>query len=111
MVKGGRSTASSIQYSKIPALIWAHIRDQNTTRDATNEFVVIAHNSPYTTYSERRNLCKDVRRLLEDIIKLQHNPNYGLLQCCRTSEIAHKLDIFQNLLKFRFSCQVRLNRT
>ncbi|KAM8719830.1 hypothetical protein ACLKA7_005970 [Drosophila subpalustris] len=93
----------------VPALIWAHIRGQNTTRDATDaEFVVIAHNSPYASYSERRNLCNSMCQEIHWLtgtrfIKLQHNPNFGLVQCCRTSEIAHKLDHFPKFAEIPLS--------
>lgn len=83
----------------VPALIWAHVRALQPVANSTNEFVVVGHNSPFLTSNEREGLCpsmcQEVAWLKDSLFgKLQHYPVYGLVQCCRLSDITHKLDNF-----------------
>ncbi|KAL7742661.1 hypothetical protein ACLKA6_018730 [Drosophila palustris] len=83
----------------VPAHIWAHIRALQPTLNGTDEFVVVGHNSPFITNNERVGLCSSMCQevdWLKDTLfsKLQHYPVYGLVQCCRLSDVADKLDNF-----------------
>ncbi|XP_034484306.1 uncharacterized protein LOC117789364 isoform X1 [Drosophila innubila] len=83
----------------VPAHIWAHIRALQPSLNGTDEFVVVAHNSPFITNNERLGLCSSICEQvdwLKDTLfsKLQHYPVYGIIQCCRLSDVEDKLDNF-----------------
>ncbi|XP_062140087.1 uncharacterized protein LOC133848502 [Drosophila sulfurigaster albostrigata] len=89
----------------VPSHIWAHIRhlpqqSEASINNATNdEFVAIAHNSPFVTNDQRQELCNsmchEVPWLKDSLfMKLQNYPIYGVVQCCRVADVVDKLDYF-----------------
>ncbi|XP_017872555.1 PREDICTED: uncharacterized protein LOC108620170 [Drosophila arizonae] len=85
----------------VPAHIWAHVRNVEPALNAS-DFVVIAHNSPFFTINERNGLCQsmchEVPWLKKSLFsKLQKYPVYGLVQCCKATDVQNKLDNFPKL--------------
>ncbi|XP_033253336.1 uncharacterized protein LOC108165131 isoform X4 [Drosophila miranda] len=84
---------------KLPAHIWAHVRDLHPTGKAQDEFVVIGHNSPFFKAEDMKEfcptMCEQVDWLKNSVFgSLRDYPAYGLVQCCRVQDVAHKLDNF-----------------
>ncbi|XP_001355341.3 uncharacterized protein [Drosophila pseudoobscura] len=84
---------------KLPAHIWAHVRDLHPTGKAQDEFVVIGHNSPFFKAEDMNEfcptMCEQVAWLKNSVFgSLRDYPAYGLVQCCRVQDVAHKLDNF-----------------
>ncbi|EDW52726.1 GM11220 [Drosophila sechellia] len=82
----------------IPAHIWAHVQAVEKTGTGQDEFVIIGHNSPFYR-SDLSNLCPSMcnqvswqRNTL--FARLLEFPAFGLVQCCRVEDVAHKLDNF-----------------
>ncbi|XP_023159565.2 uncharacterized protein LOC111591890 [Drosophila hydei] len=87
----------------VPAHIWAHVRPVEPTVNGTDEFVLVAHNSPFFTTRERNGLCESICHEVPWLQKslfsrLRHYPVYGLVQCCKVIDVQHKLDHFPKLL-------------
>ncbi|TDG41159.1 hypothetical protein AWZ03_012418 [Drosophila navojoa] len=83
----------------VPALIWAQVRAVAPSVNVTNEFVVIAHNSPFLKVNERNGLCEsmchEVPWLRHSLFsKLHQYPFYGLAECCHVADVQDKLDNF-----------------
>ncbi|XP_017064393.1 uncharacterized protein LOC108103435 [Drosophila eugracilis] len=83
----------------IPAHIWAHIHALEKTGSVQDEFVIIGHNSPFTTYDNSSDLCLsmcDQISWLRNTLfaRLHRHPNFGLVYCCRVEDVANKLDNF-----------------
>ncbi|XP_017872636.1 PREDICTED: uncharacterized protein LOC108620242 isoform X1 [Drosophila arizonae] len=83
----------------VPALIWAQVRAVAPNANVTEEFVIIAHNSPFLKIDERNELCEsmchEVPWLRQSLFgKLQQYPVYGLAQCCHVADVQHKLENF-----------------
>ncbi|XP_032597246.1 uncharacterized protein LOC6569176 [Drosophila grimshawi] len=99
----------------VPAHIWAHIRAVEPTVNGTDEFVVIAHNSPFFTSSDRdglcRSMCEEVDWLKNSMFfKLRHYPAYGLVQCCHVLDVENKLDNFpKNIVQSTFIEPVQIS--
>ncbi|EDW31039.1 GL15238 [Drosophila persimilis] len=84
---------------KLPAHIWAHVRDLHPTGKAQDEFVVIGHNSPFFKAEDMKEfcptMCEQVAWLKNSVFgSLRDYPAYGFVQCCRVQDVAHKLDNF-----------------
>ncbi|EDW05775.1 uncharacterized protein LOC6586162 [Drosophila mojavensis] len=79
----------------VPAHIWAHVRALQPTGTIADEFVVVAHNSPYYTVAELGSFCADICAeipwLRESLFGQLHLvPQYGVVNCCRMDQL-HKL--------------------
>lgn len=84
----------------VPEHIWAHVRALQPTGTVADEFVVVAHNSPYYTVPELGSFCADICAeipwLRESLFGQLHLvPQYGVVHCCR-------MDQLQKLTDFSF---------
>ncbi|SPP78285.1 Hypothetical predicted protein [Drosophila guanche] len=83
----------------VPAHIWAHVRDLHPTGNPQDELVVIGHNSPFFKGEKMSDfcptMCDQVAWMKNSLFgSLLDYPAYGLVQCCRVQDVAHKLDNF-----------------
>ncbi|KAH8289767.1 hypothetical protein KR054_010480, partial [Drosophila jambulina] len=83
----------------VPAHIWAHVRALEPAGGAHDEFVLIGHNSPFfrsdNSSAMCSSMCDQVPWLRSSLFASLHEfPAYGLVQCCRVEDVAHKLDNF-----------------
>ncbi|ALC49126.1 CG2233 [Drosophila busckii] len=77
---------------QIPAQIWAHVRTLEPTGEPSDEFVVVAHNSPYANIAELSSFCVD---MCNEIPWLRNSlfgqlhllPMYGVVHCCRIDQL------------------------
>uniref|UniRef100_W8ATU0 Uncharacterized protein n=1 Tax=Ceratitis capitata TaxID=7213 RepID=W8ATU0_CERCA len=82
-----------------PAYIWAYVQSQTGTK-SEEDFVVIAHNSPYIKDPGHQPLCEfdicdTVDWLKESKFgKLRQLPTLGYTFCCRPREVANVIDNF-----------------
>ncbi|XP_034489887.1 uncharacterized protein LOC117793629 [Drosophila innubila] len=87
----------------VPAYIWAHVRSLQPEGNAADEFVLVAHNSPYVNVLELGTLCDDI---CSEIPWLSNSlfgglhllPMYGVVHCCR-------MDAVDKLTEFPFDKQ------
>ncbi|EDX17376.1 uncharacterized protein LOC6725408 [Drosophila simulans] len=82
----------------IPAHIWAHVQAVEKTGTGQDEFVIIGHNSPFYR-SDLSNLCPSMCNQVSWLrntlfARLHEFPAFGMVQCCRVEDVAHKLDNF-----------------
>ncbi|KAH8396140.1 hypothetical protein KR222_004002, partial [Zaprionus bogoriensis] len=90
----------------VPAHIWAHVRQlqpsrgsssSNGSSSAADEFVVVAHNSPYANIVELSTFCSDICTEIPwlrdtSFVQLHLLPLYGVVHCCRLSDVLQLRD-------------------
>ncbi|EDV91643.1 GH24487 [Drosophila grimshawi] len=95
------STEDSSVPVPVPKYIWAHVRSLYPTDNVHDEFVVVAHNSPYANVLELSSFCADICSeitWLSDTLfgQLHLVPNYGVMHCCRPDQL-NKLTDFPRI--------------
>ncbi|XP_034489812.1 uncharacterized protein LOC117793568 [Drosophila innubila] len=87
----------------VPAYIWAHVRSLQPEGNAADEFVLVAHNSPYSNVLELSTFCDDICAEIPWLSnslfgELHLLPMYGVVHCCR-------MDAVDKLTEFPFDKQ------
>ncbi|XP_064547151.1 uncharacterized protein LOC135434482 [Drosophila montana] len=76
----------------VPAHIWAHVRALQPSNTVADEFVLVAHNSPYFNVLELSSFCEDICAEIPWLSKslfgqLHLVPSYGVVNCCRMDQL------------------------
>ncbi|XP_030569591.1 uncharacterized protein LOC115769022 [Drosophila novamexicana] len=77
---------------QVPAHIWAHVRALQPSPTVPDEFVIVAHNSPYFNVLELSSFCEDICAEIPWLSntlfgQLHLVPSYGVVSCCRMDQL------------------------
>ncbi|KAH8290027.1 hypothetical protein KR044_000466, partial [Drosophila immigrans] len=77
---------------QVPAHVWAHVRSLQPSGSAADEFVLVAHNSPYVNVVELSTFCDDICSQIPWLSKsifgeLHLVPTFGVVHCCRVDQV------------------------
>ncbi|KAH8386959.1 hypothetical protein KR093_003765, partial [Drosophila rubida] len=76
----------------VPAYVWAHVLSLEPTGSASDEFVLVAHNSPFVNVVEMSSFCDDMCSEIPWLSKslfgeLHLVPKFGVVHCCRVDQV------------------------
>ncbi|XP_034104149.1 uncharacterized protein LOC117567954 [Drosophila albomicans] len=77
---------------QVPAHVWAHVRSLQPTGTVADEFVLVAHNSPYVDVLQLSTFCDDICHEIPWLRKslfaeLHLLPIFGVVHCCRVDQV------------------------